>query len=170
MKSALSLDLKTRLTLESDTAADIMSENPISLRGEATVREALALLTDHNYSAAPVIDQAGRPIGVLSRTDLLVHDREKSDYLETRPRSEDLERLRKKTGEKLGEEFHVERVDPTLVRDLMTPTVFSVKPDTPARQVVGELLTLKVHRLFVVDDSGALVGVISPYDILRHLE
>jgi CBS domain-containing protein len=170
MRNTLSLETKTRMTLEADTAMDVMTPNPISLRSEATVREALALLTEHDFSAAPVIDEAGRPIGVLSRSDLLVHDREKVDYLETSPRFEDIRRLREETGAKLKSGFHVERVDPTLVRDLMTPTVFSVTPDTPVRQVVGEMLALRVHRLFVVDDSGALVGVISPHDILRHME
>jgi hypothetical protein len=28
---------------------------------------------------------------------------------------------------------------------------------------------LKVHRVFVVDASGVLVGVISALDVLRHL-
>jgi CBS domain-containing protein len=157
------------MTLEADTAADAMSPNPISLRADATVREALALLTEHDYSGAPVIDEAGRPVGVLSRSDLLVHDREKSDYLETNPR-EDVGPTRTSAGERLKSGFHVERVDPALVRDLMTPTVFSVTPDTPIRQVVAEMLDLKVHRLFVVDVTGALIGVISPCDILRHLD
>jgi predicted transcriptional regulator len=31
------------------------------------------------------------------------------------------------------------------------------------------MLKLKVHRLFVVDENGVLVGVISALDILRHL-
>jgi CBS domain-containing protein len=34
--------------------------------------------------------------------------------------------------------------------------------------VVGDMLALKVHRLFVVDD-GILVGVISAFDVLRKL-
>src|SRR5882672_8324363 len=69
------------LKLHAQTAADLMVPNPISLRADANIREALALLTDKGFSAAPVIDEAGRPIGVLSRGDLLVHDREKVDYL-----------------------------------------------------------------------------------------
>ncbi len=40
--------------------------------------EAVLLLTDRGFSAAPVIDDAGRPVGVVSRTDLLVHDREQA--------------------------------------------------------------------------------------------
>jgi len=47
--------------------------------------------------------------------------------------------------------------------------VFSVTPDTPSRQVVEEMLRLLVHRLFVVDRAGVLVGVISTIDILRGL-
>ena len=51
----------------------------------------------------------------------------------------------------------------------MTPVVFSVRPETPARQVIEEMLHLRVHRLFVIDADGVLVGVIATSDILRHL-
>jgi CBS domain-containing protein len=51
----------------------------------------------------------------------------------------------------------------------MTPAVFSVTPDAPAARVVGDMLDLKVHRLFVVDRDGVLVGVISALDVLRFL-
>jgi CBS-domain-containing membrane protein len=60
-------------------------------------------------------------------------------------------------------------VDGTLVRDLMTPAVFSVAPAAPAAQVVEQLLALRVHRLYVVEEDGTLVGVISALDVLRHL-
>jgi CBS domain-containing protein len=66
--------------------------------------------------------------------------------------------------------FEVERVDRTTVRDLMTPAVFAVAPDSSAAEVVHEMLGLRVHRLFVVDDTGVLVGVISALDVLRRLE
>jgi CBS-domain-containing membrane protein len=52
----------------------------------------------------------------------------------------------------------------------MTPAVFGVSPDTPAHRVVSEMVGLKVHRLFVVDAAGALVGVISAMDVLKHLK
>src|SRR5262245_30603742 len=65
------------LKFEAATAADLMAPNPISLRVDANVTEALALLTDKSISAAPVIDEAGHPVGVLSRSDILVHDRER---------------------------------------------------------------------------------------------
>ncbi len=76
--------------------------------------------------------------------------------------------LRATLGEDVGG-FQVEAVDRTLVRDVMTPVVFSVRPDTPARQVIEELLHLRVHRLFVIDRDGVLVGVIAMSDVLRRL-
>jgi len=57
----------------------------------------------------------------------------------------------------------------TRVRDIMTPAVFCVSPEASASRVVRELVDLKVHRLFVVDDLGTLVGVISVLDVLRQM-
>jgi CBS domain-containing protein len=158
-----------RHPLWAETAADLMMPNPISIRENATLREAVALLTDKGFSAAPVIDDAGRPVGVLSRSDILVHDREKVDYVEPEPEFYHKGDLVTRSGESLRGGFQVEKVDRTLVSDLMTPAVFSVAPDTPAPQVIDQMLGLKVHRLFVVDPGGILVGVISVLDILRHL-
>jgi CBS domain-containing protein len=146
-----------------------MSPNPVSLREDATVREATALLIDKGFSAAPVIDDAGRPVGVLSRSDLLIHDRENVDTLGKAPEFYSKEELKMPGGEPLGKGFQVERVDRTCVSELMTPTVFCVGPNDPPHRVVRQLLELKVHRLFVVDDMGVLIGVISAFDVLRNL-
>jgi CBS domain-containing protein len=168
MKVAMLLE-SPRLALQAETAADLMTPNPVSLDENATMREALALLIDKGYTAAPVIDAAGRPVGVLSRTDLLVHDRETVEYLPQAPEFYTRGELKDRSGEPLGRGFQVEKVDRTRVRDLMTPAVFCVSPETPAAKVIADLVGLNVHRLFVVDDAGVLVGVISSHDILRHL-
>jgi CBS domain-containing protein len=157
------------LQLCAETAADLMMANPISVREDANVREALVLFTDKGFSAAPVIDAAGRPVGVLSRFDLLVHDREKVDYLRPRPEFFYEQEFKNKKGEPVPG-FEVEDVDQTCVRDLMTPAVFSVSPDTSVEKVIHEMLSLRVHHLFVVGKDGVLVGVISPLDVLRHLK
>jgi len=145
-----------------------MVPNPISLRADANVREALVLLTDKGFSAAPVIDDAGRPVGVLSRGDLLIHDREKVDYLSPGATYFYEQDLHTRKGSPI-EGFQVENVDQTRVRDLMTPAVFSVAPDTPVAKAIEDMLALHVHRLFVVDESGVLVGVVTAMDVLRHL-
>jgi CBS domain-containing protein len=141
MKTAPLAEITPRLVLKERKAADLMTANPVSIRESATVREAVEFLTRRKISGAPVIDAAGRPVGVISRGDILVHDREAVDPA----------------------------ADADQVRDIMTPAVFCVTPDAPASRVARELVDLKVHRLFVVDDRGTLVGVISVLDLLRHL-
>ncbi len=157
-----------RMMVMADRAADLMTENPVSIPQNATVREALALFTSKGFGVAPVIDDAGRPIGVLSSSDLLVHDREKGEYLVT-PEAVERAAVATPQGEPLKGGFEVENVDPTLVRDLMTPAVFSVTPESPIPHVVAEMLRLRVHHLFVVEKTGTLVGVISSLDVLRNL-
>jgi CBS domain-containing protein len=51
----------------------------------------------------------------------------------------------------------------------MTPAVFAVPPDYPAARVVGDMLRLKVHQLYVVEPGGTLVGVVNSLDVLRNL-
>jgi CBS domain-containing protein len=149
-----------RLVLEAETAADLMTPNPVSIRDSATVAEAITLLTDKGVSAVPVIDQAGRPVGVLSKTDIVVHDREKA--LHPAPASGPPGGVAA-TGA-AGDAAALPRV-----RDLMTPAVFSVRREAPAGKVVEEMLGLNVHQLFVVDPDGVLTGVISALDVLRRL-
>ena len=150
-----------RLTLCADTASDLMVPNPISLRADASVAEAMRLFTDKGITAAPVIDDSGRPVGVISRSDLLIHQCEDQK-------------------ERGGAYFHApsfENVDATPkpsstmnVADLMTPAVFAVSEDTPVHRVVSDMVGLHVHRLFVVDDDGTLLGIITTMDVLKHLK
>ena len=135
----------SRLALDAACASDLMTPNPVSLNADALVAEAIAVMTQRGFSAAPVIDEAGRPVGVLSRSDILVHERE---VLKSPPTAGG---------------------DETRVRDIMTPAVFSVPPHLAAEKVVEQMLTLDVHQLYVVDDSQAVVGVITAHDVLRRL-
>ncbi len=143
-----------RLVLDAVTAADLMSDNPVSVRADATVAEAIDLMTRRGFSAAPVIDLSGRAVGVVSRSDVLVHDREQLSGPYLAPED--------------GDESPAGDVV-TRVRDIMTPIVFAVTPDTPAPEVVKQMLDWKVHHLFVIDDSQVLIGVISSLDVLKHL-
>ena len=130
--------------------------------------EAAAFLSTRGFSAAPVIDEAGRPVGVLSMTDVVIHDRYTFGHACPVPefyRNSDLQEV-------IGEPvkgFQVEVADRTPVRDLMTPVVFSVRPETPAREVIEQMLELRVHRLFVIESDGVLVGVVSMSDVMRRL-
>jgi predicted transcriptional regulator len=164
----VSLTLETsRMTLNADTAAELMTRNPVSINQKATLKDALALFINKGFTVAPVIDNAGRAVGVVSSSDILVYEREKVEYLVP---AEETSPMVTSDGEDIRRGFQVENVDTTRVAELMTPAVFSVRPETSVPTVVAEMLRLNVHHLFVVDHAGTLVGVISTLDILRNLE
>ena len=151
MKATPTRDQGTELTLRARTAADLMTPNPVSISADAPVKEAVALFVDKGFSAAPVIDGAGRPVGVISQADIIVHDREKVEYVPVRSPYD--ESPSEPSGEPLPKGFQVESVERTRVADIKTPAVFSVAPETPAGKLIEEMVSLKVHRLFVVGDD-----------------
>jgi len=167
MTTSPNLGPTCRLVLCAETAADLMTPNPVSLNADATFKTAAAFLTDQGVSAAPVIDEAGRPVGVLSLSDLVVHDRE--DFLRVSARPEFYQRADLSPRAVRIISTDVVDGETTRVSDLMTPAVFSATLETPAYRVIEDMLALNVHRLFVVDCDGILVGVVSTVDVLRHL-
>lgn len=143
--------------LDAETAEDLMMPDPVSLPQGATVRDAAALFTDKQISAAPVIDDAGRPVGVLSRTDIVRH-------VQDTVRAVDEKSEPPPEGTVSGETNEV------LIDEIMTPAVLSIPPSASVIEVVAMMLGLgQVHRLFVIDEAGTLVGVISARDVLRKL-
>jgi CBS domain-containing protein len=153
------------LVLRGRTAADLMTSNPVSLHENATLREALAFLVDRNISGAAVIDDAGRPVGVLTQSDILVHDREEVDTL----RAPEID-YGSPLPRSWWDNFQIERVDTTPVKELMTPAVFCVRDDALAVHVVAQMRDLNVHRLFVTVEDGLLIGVVTAMDVLRHAQ
>jgi CBS-domain-containing membrane protein len=134
------------LVLDAEQAADLMNPRPVSVAATATAPEIIEVLTQRGFGAAPVIDERGRAAGVVSRADLLIHERER-----------------------LRASGPPHAADRTTAVDLMTPAVFSVTPQTPAAKVIEQMLGFNVHQLYVVDDHGVLVGVIAAHDVLRRL-
>ncbi|HEY8208289.1 MAG TPA: CBS domain-containing protein, partial [Myxococcaceae bacterium] len=49
----------------------LMTRKVISVRTTLPVRAVLMVLVEHGISGAPVVDAAGRPVGMVSITDLL---------------------------------------------------------------------------------------------------
>jgi CBS domain-containing protein len=149
-------------------ASELMTARIVSIAENASVREAMATLIDRGITGAPVVNDAGRPVGVVSQSDILIHDRNHVSFAQRVPDYYMHADLRAAVAEPVSG-FQVESVDRTAVRDVMTPIVFSVRPETPTRTAIEEMLRLRVHRLFVIDGDGVLVGVVAMSDILRHL-
>jgi predicted transcriptional regulator len=143
MNATIQTEPPVRATFKARLAENLMTPNPVSLRDSMTLREASARLVDRCIGGAPVIDEHGRPVGVLSQTDVLIYERE---------------------------QLPTEKAETTFVRDVMTPAVFAVGRHTTIRRVIEEMCGLNVHRLFVVDGNGVLAGVITSLDVLRQME
>jgi len=52
----------------------------------------------------------------------------------------------------------------------MTPNPITIAPDAPISQAADLMLEKRVNRLPVVDETGALVGIITRDDLLRALK
>ena len=123
--------------------AELMQRNVRTVGSDATVADAIVSLADGHVSGMPVVDGAGKVIGVLSTTDLLTAEAEAGDSAARQSLLEN-----------------------TPVRDIMTPRPFTVAPGEDVREAARQMLYADVHRLFVAE-GDKVVGIISTTDIVR---
>lgn len=109
----------------------------------ATVRD---LMDDHGIRHVPVVDDEGTLVGLVSHRDLL--------------RAALIERSEVPS---IVERTLLER---TRVREVMTPYVQTVTPDTELREAARQMLDGKLGSLPVTDDQR-LVGILTESDFVR---
>jgi CBS domain-containing protein len=125
--------------------AELMRGDVRTIAPEASIADLVQALADSHVSGLPVVNPAGRVIGVVSATDVLQAAAEQGD---SQSRSAMFER--------------------TTVGDIMTATPQVIAPEADVRQAAQQMLYTEVRRLFV-EDGGQLVGVISQTDIAHAL-
>jgi CBS domain-containing protein len=142
-------------------ARDIMTSPAISVGPDATVGEIAALLFERRISAVPVVED-GRLVGIVSEADLLHrHEIGTDSTAHSAPWW-----LRLFAADRSIEDYiksHARRA-----RDVMTPEVASVAPDTPAAQIADVLEARRVKRVPVVE-AGRLAGMVSRSDLVAAL-
>jgi CBS domain-containing protein len=146
------------------TAKHIMTTEIIPAHEKMTVLALTQLFQKHDISGAPVVDDAGHLVGVVSTTDVLLH----SDVFGESPvvESEYYKQHDDEGGETLSEDLVPEDVVNLQVRDIMSTNVLSVSVETPIEEVAKIMYTNRIHRLLVLEDSR-LVGILSTMDVLR---
>ena len=146
------------------TAKHIMTTELIPAHEKMTVLALTQLFQKHDISGAPVVDDDGHLVGVVSTTDVLLH----SNVFGESPVVESVYHKQHDDGggETLSEEFVPEDVVNLQVRDIMSTDVLSVFVDTPIEEVAKIMYTDRIHRLLVLEDSR-LVGILSTMDVLR---
>jgi len=138
---------------------EVMIKKVITIKKGQTLIEAAQILVKNNISGAPVVDNRGRLIGMLSEKDLF-----RALYPDVRDILKDVHLW-------LGKEKIKHRVEAKrgiLVDKLMIRKIISVNPDTEILEAGSIMLTSQIHRLPVIKNKK-LVGIVSRPDIFRNL-
>ena len=142
-------------------AKDIMNTDVLSVRDDMTVQELATFLTEREILGAPVVDSEGEVIGVVSCTDIAQNavreNKAKVDFFgqgwEDRMDPEELQDL------------PVEN-ESLPVREIMTPTIYTVPEDTLISEIAKAMVAGRIHRLLITR-GAQLVGIITTLDMLK---
>lgn len=122
-----------------------MSSPVRTIRDDAPLGDAHHILREYTLSSLAVLDASKRLVGVVSRTDLLRVGRVEE-------------------GARRGHMLLSLPAQP--VRDVMTVGAVTVRTDATARAAAEALVHRHIHRVYVVDNHGALAGVFSTRDAM----
>lgn len=143
-------------------ARDVMTRDVVCVRSTTNLRELEKLFLENRISGAPVVDEGGRLVGVISQTDLVYYHLTRGD----RPfhgsdfyRSAELDRAFEGAG------YQIEDYDIGLVAEVMTPVVHTASPDTPVSDLARFMAEKRVHRM-IVTAGERVVGLVSAMDLL----
>jgi CBS domain-containing protein len=142
-------------------AADVMTADPVTVRPDTKLCDAVSLFVEKHVSGLPVLDEAGRLVGILTEGDLI---RRAETETERRPRWFEVLFSQPRLA---GEYVHAHA---QTVGDVMTRGVVTVTPGTRLAEAVRLMEERQVRRLPVLDrPGGRLVGIISRADLVRAL-
>jgi CBS domain-containing protein len=134
---------------------DAMTPEPKSVLTSSSLREAASLLLSSIFTGLPVVDEKGRPVGVITQGDLINRGG-----------------LPLRLG--LLAESDAVRLESSLAGlasrnagEVMTKPVVTISEEQQLSEAVDAMLTKCVKRLPVVDKEGRLCGMISRLDIFR---
>ena len=134
----------TPRTSNSLTVGDCMAVEPIIVRADASLTQAVGVMDRHHVHGLPVVDASGSLVGVVSQTDL----------------------ARARATEYLWSSW------PGLaVKHLMTSPAVTVRRSTPLVIAARKMERHGIHRLVVVDDADERipVGVLSMTDLIHAI-
>ena len=145
------------------TAKDIMTSDVITVEMTTTVKELAEILWKNRISGAPVLDDDGKVISVVTENDLI--DQSKKVHIPTMISLLDsvifLESSKKTEAE-------IKKMAGNTVQDICSKELVSVSEDTGLDQIATIMAEKKVHTLPVIQD-GRLAGVIGKSDIIRSM-
>lgn len=139
---------------------EVMAKKVITINKNATLREAAKILIKNKISGAPVVDDKGQLVGIVSEKDLYkalypTH----AEFYESPGLWIDLDRLEEKTRE----------ASDKIIEDFMSKEVLTVNQDTSIMQVGSMMLVRGVHRLVVTGQNNEILGIVTRRDIFHNI-
>ena len=145
------------------TAKQIMTRQIISVAPELAVSELATLFWKNRIGGAPVVDESGKLLGIVTESDLI--DQSKKVHIPTIMTILD-SMIFLENPAKLDKEM--KKMTGTKVKDIYSSEVVTVNEDTPMSELATIMADRKMHTLPVVNGEK-LVGVIGKADIIRNL-
>jgi CBS domain-containing protein len=137
-----------------------MTSPVITVKPRDSVRDVAALFVQHRISAAPVVDEAGKLVGIISEGDLLHRveigtEQRHSRWLRLFAANVDLAAEYLKSHARTA-------------GDVMTREVITAEPDTPLHQIATTMEKKAIKRVPVLA-NGQLVGIVSRANLVQAL-
>ncbi len=146
------------------TVADAMTTDVAVVQPETPLKDAIKLLVEKRISGLPVVNEAGKLVGVLSESDLMWQETgvdtppyimflDSVIYLQNPAQYE--KELHKALGQTVGE--------------VMSDHPISITRDRALKEAAQVMHRREVRRLPVVDEQEAVVGIITRGDIVKTM-
>jgi len=136
------------------TVEAVMTKDVVTAHESTRFKDLVTLMTEHNVSGLPIVDQDGRPVGVVSETDTLA----KQEFEGGNTRMPLVFNRERRS--------HWHKAAGLNALELMSKPAITIDERASVTAAARLLAEKKVRRLCVVNLRGALVGVISRHDII----
>ena len=147
------------------TVAEIMDAEPLVVAPDTDVETVIRTLKEHELPGIPVVNGAGRLVGIVTESDLILSgeggDLHLPHYIELFGGVIYLESL-KRYEERLRKAFA------GTAADMMTKDPDTIAPDASVREA-AKLIAHSGHNRIPVVEHGRLVGVVTRVDVLQAL-
>lgn len=147
------------------TVADIMDADPATVTPADDVETVIRVLRDNELPGVPVVNEAGRCVGIVTENDLVLREEDSDLHL---PHHLDIMGGVIFIESMKHFEERVKKAFATRVEEMMTADPITVAPDAPVEEAARLISEHKHNRLPVVD-HGRLVGVVTRVDVLDAL-
>lgn len=148
-------------------ARDIMTHPVVTIRADAKVKDAAALMANKRFSGLPVVDDDGRVIGMITEADLIRF----SHSLKVVPikRTWGWVNPYEDLGEIAGFREGLSELENAPVTEVMSRKVITVLEDTPVIEIARMMTKHAINRVPVIGRDGRLVGIVTRADMVRAM-